>query len=146
MMPDENSTRNSLALTVAADLDNLQQIMNAISSVMNANGFGPQEVFEVQLAVEEACTNIIRHAYEDGAGLIYITIIAEKDELKISIEDDGPQFDPTEHMTMRRREQDDIHGPVGGWGIDLIRAVMDGMSYRRSLDRNVLNLVKRRVL
>lgn len=146
MMPEGDSLKSSLALTVEADLDRLPQIMNAVSDVMNEHGFDPQDVFEVQLAVEEACTNIIRHAYEGRTGLIYIAIIAEKGELKISLEDYGPQFDPTEHMTMRQREPDDIHGPVGGWGIELIRSVMDEMSYKRNLDRNVLNLVKRRVL
>ena len=143
MAPDEMNSSSSAAFTVTADLDALPQIMQAVADAMNASGFGPQEVFEVQLAVEEACTNIIRHAYEGRTGFIYISILTEKDDLKILIEDDGPPFDPTEHTNMHRRAQDDIEGPVGGWGIGLIRAVMDEMTYRRSLDRNVLCLAKK---
>ena len=146
MAPGEMKCSSSAAFTVTADLDRLPQIMQAVADAMNASGFGPQEVFEVQLAVEEACTNIIRHAYEGRTGFIYISILTEKDDLKILIEDDGPPFDPTEHTNMHRRAQDDIEGPVGGWGIGLIRAVMDEMTYRRSLDRNILCLAKKRAL
>ena len=144
MAPDEMNSSSSAAFAVTADLDRLPQIMQTVADAMNASGFGPQEVFEVQLAVEEACTNIIRHAYEGRTGSIYITILTENDKLKILIEDNGPPFDPTEHTNMHRRGQDDIEGPVGGWGIGLIKAVMDEMTYRRSLDRNILCLVKMR--
>jgi serine/threonine-protein kinase RsbW len=146
MAPDEMGFEKSLSLKVPADLDNLPQIMQAVSDVMSAGGFGPQEIFEVQLAVEEACTNIIRHAYDGRMGFIYISMMAEKGVFKILIEDDGPPFDPTEHTNMRRREQDDIDGPVGGWGIGLIKAVMDEMAYWRRSDRNILCLAKRRAL
>lgn len=146
MAPDEMKSSSSVAFAVTADMDKLPQIMQTVADAMNASGFAPNEVFEVQLAVEEACTNIIRHAYEGRTGFIYISILTEKDDLKILIEDDGPPFDPTEHTNMHRRAQDDIEGPVGGWGIGLIRAVMDEMTYRRSLDRNILCLAKKRAL
>jgi serine/threonine-protein kinase RsbW len=146
MAADEMKSSRSVAFAVTADMDRLPQIMQAVSDAMNASGFSPQETFEVQLAVEEACTNIIRHAYEGRTGFIYISILTEKDKLKILIEDNGPPFDPTEHTTMRRRGQDDIEGPVGGWGIGLIRAVMDEMTYMRNSNRNILCLGKRRFL
>lgn len=146
MAPDEMKSSSSVAFAVTADMDKLPQIMQTVADAMNASGFAPNEVFEVQLAVEEACTNIIRHAYEGRTGFIYISILTEEDDLKILIEDDGPPFDPTEHTNMHRRAQDDIEGPVGGWGIGLIRAVMDEMTYRRSLDRNILCLAKKRAL
>lgn len=146
MAPDEMKSSSSVAFAVTADMDKLPQIMQTVADAMNASGFAPNEVFEVQLAVEEACTNIIRHAYEGRTGFIYISILTEKDDLKILIKDDGPPFDPTEHTNMHRRAQDDIEGPVGGWGIGLIRAVMDEMTYRRSLDRNILCLAKKRAL
>ena len=146
MAPDEMKSSSSVAFAVTADMDKLPQIMQTVADAMNASGFAPNEVFEVQLAVEEACTNIIRHAYEGRTGFIYISILTEKDDLKILIEDDGPPFDPTEHTNMHRRAQDDIEGPVGGWGIGLIRAVMDEMTYRRSSDRNILCLEKKHAL
>ena len=89
MAADEMKSSRSVAFAVTADMDRLPQIMQAVSDAMNASGFSPQETFEVQLAVEEACTNIIRHAYEVRTGFIYISILTEKDKLKILIEDIG---------------------------------------------------------
>ena len=83
-------------------MDQIQQITESIAKIMQESGFGLLEVLEVQLAVEEACTNIIIHAYEDRAGTLRVFARVEGDRLKIMIEDDGPPFDPTEHMTLHR--------------------------------------------
>jgi serine/threonine-protein kinase RsbW len=91
---------------------------------MKECGFCQREVLEVQLAAEEACTNIILHAYESGACFLCVSVRFEEDKLKVMIVDHGSTFDPTEHMTLRVTmhpiTHDDIDGPVGGWGIGLI--------------------------
>jgi serine/threonine-protein kinase RsbW len=110
---------------------------------MKESGFGQSEVLEVQLAVEEACTNIVLHAYGGRAGFLRVSVRIEKDRLKIMIEDNGPPFDPTEHMTLHRATHDDIEGPVGGWGIGLIRVLMDEITYERRRGKNILCLVKK---
>lgn len=110
---------------------------------MKASGFAGREVLEVQLAVEEACTNIVLHAYESRAGFICVSMGVEEDKLKIMIEDDGPPFDPTEHKAMHCLNQDNIEGPVGGWGIGLIRALVDEITYERCHGKNILYLVKK---
>jgi len=111
---------------------------------MKKSGFDQREALEVQLAVEEACTNIVLHAYEGKAGFIYVSIWIEKDRLKIMIADDGPPFDPTEHVTFHHITHDDIEGPVGGWGIGLIRTLMDEITYERRPGKNILCLVKKK--
>ena len=111
---------------------------------MNESGFGRREVLDVQLAVEEACTNIVLYAYEGGEGFIYASVEAKKDRLWITIEDDGPPFDPTGHMTLPRTTHDDIEGPVGGWGIGLIRMFVDEITYERRFGKNILCLVKKK--
>lgn len=118
---------------------------------MKAGGFGWRDVLEVQLAVEEACTNIVLHAYEGRAGIICVSMGVEEDKLKIMIEDVGPPFDPTKHMAMHRLNQDNIEGavdiggpgPVGGWGIGLIRALVDEITYERCHGKNIFCLVKK---
>lgn len=110
---------------------------------MKVGGFGQREVLEVQLAVEEACTNIVLHAYEGRAGFICVSIGVEEDKLKIMIEDDGPPFDPTEHMALHRLTNDDIDSSVGGWGIGLIRVLIDEITYERCHGKNILCLVKK---
>ena len=109
---------------------------------MKVGGFGQREVLEVQLAVEEACTNIVLHAYDGRVGLICVSVRVEKNKLKIMLEDYGPPFDPTEHMALHRLTNDNIEGPVGGWGIGLIRALMEEITYERRHGKNILYLVK----
>jgi serine/threonine-protein kinase RsbW len=111
---------------------------------MKEGGFCQREALEVQLAVEEACTNIVLHAYKGRAGFIQVSFRVEKDRLKIMIEDGGSPFDPTEHMTLHHVIHDDIEGPVGGWGIGLIRTLMDEINYERRPGKNILCLVKKK--
>lgn len=125
-------------------MDQIPQIKESIAEIMKVGGFCHQEVLEVQLAVEEACTNIVLHAYGARTGFIYVSVRVEKDRLKIMIEDDGSPFDPTEHMTLHPITHDDIEGPVGGWGIGLIRKLMDEITYERRHGKNILCLVKKK--
>jgi serine/threonine-protein kinase RsbW len=115
---------------------------------MKECGFSRREVLEVQLAVEEACTNIVLHAYEGRAGFLCVSVRFEENRLLVMIEDHGSPFDPTEHMTMHVTmhpiNHDDIEGPVGGWGIGLIRTLMDEIAYERRPGRNILCLTKKK--
>jgi serine/threonine-protein kinase RsbW len=112
--------------------------------MMKEGGFDPREVLEVQLAVEEVCTNIVLHAYEGRAGIIYASVRVQQSILEILIEDDGPPFDPTEYMTFQGTTHNDIEGPVGGWGIGLIRTLMDEITYEQRSGKNILCLVKKK--
>ncbi|MGB7572197.1 MAG: ATP-binding protein [Methanothrix sp.] len=126
-------------------MDQIPQIKESIGEIMNESGFSHREVLEVQLAVEEACANIVLHAYEVRTGFIYVSFSVEKDKFKIMIEDDGPPFDPTRHKTLHRTNRNDVDGPVGGWGIGLIRKLMDEITYERLPGKNILCLVKKKV-
>ncbi len=94
--------------------------------------------------MEEACTNIILHAYKGRAGLIRVSVRVENELSRIMIEDDGPPFDPTKHTTLHRVTQDGSERPVGGWGIGLIGALMGEITYERRHEKNILCLEKKR--
>ena len=126
-------------------MDQIPQIKESIGEIMNESGFSHREVLEVQLAVEEACANIVLHAYGVRTGFIYVSVSIEKDRLKIMIEDDGFPFDPTRHLTLHRTKRKDVDGPMGGWGIGLIRKLTDEITYERLPGKNILCLVKKKV-
>jgi serine/threonine-protein kinase RsbW len=101
----------------------------------------------VQLAVDEACTNIIEHGYRgEDRGKIRITCTAEPGRLTIEIRDNAPRFDfvarepdpaaPDSHLS-------DIEAlPVGGLGLRLITSVMDHVSWYYRDGSNTLLLIK----
>ena len=144
-MADSKSCNScAVSVTAKAELDQIPRIKEHISKTMKESGFCQREVLEVQLAVEEACTNIVLHAYKGREDSIYISVKTQKDGLEIMIEDNGPPFDPTEHMTLQRATNNDIEGPVGGWGIGLIRMLMDNITYERRPGKNILCLAKKK--
>ncbi len=132
-------------LKVHAKPENLAHIAAFITDVAERWGLESKEVFEVQLAVDEACTNIIEHGYRgDEAGTIEISCRQAGDECTITIRDFGRRFDPDEVP------EPDIDAPledrpVGGLGLFFMRQLMDSVDFRFDADRgNVLIMTKRR--
>ena len=68
-------------LTIPASNDQISIISEFVADLMATSGFDQQRMFEVQLAVEEACTNIALYAYSKGDGGISIAAKVEGDRL-----------------------------------------------------------------
>jgi len=100
----------------------------------------PDQGYQVELAVIEACTNIIRHAYPEGGDpWLCLSLRRNGPAVEILILDRGKPFDP------RCRPDPDLQEPgEGGYGIYLIRQIMTGLEYRRRGRRwNSLRLTHR---
>ena len=124
--------------------ESLPQIGKYVEDAAKSAGLSDKAVYAVQLAVDEACANIIDHAYGgENKGDIDCTLISKKDGLTIILHDRGrpynpqnipdPQFNvPLEKLKPR------------GVGVYLIRKVMDEVHYEYSPEGgNVLTLFKR---
>ncbi len=129
-------------IAVAAREEEIPIVMEQLNEIMTRSEFDNQAIREVQLAVEEACNNIVRHGYRGEKGDIRIDIDIEADRLRVTIVDDAPLFDPTQFgepdfaADVERR-------PIGGLGIHLIRAMVDEISYEFQDKKNRLTLIKR---
>lgn len=130
-------------LTVPARFDNLALIGDFITSVARRAGFDERDAFNLQLACDEACTNVIEHAYAGCAGQIRITVTVLPDRIQIEIHDTGHPFDPTAvrvpdlDAPLERRE-------TGGLGLHFIRSIMDEVRFEFAEGGNRLTMVKRR--
>ena len=132
-------------LTVVADVTNLRVIADFMIKVAVAAGFDDSATYEVQMAVDEACANIIEHAYqEDDDGSIRLVCEIRADGLAITIFDDGepfdpdtiPRFDPTLPLEERGHR---------GMGMFFINNLMDTVDYRfNTPEGNRLTLFKRK--
>jgi serine/threonine-protein kinase RsbW len=130
-----------LEIAVAAATDQIPSVSKFIEEVMILAGFEMQEILAVQLAVEEACTNIALYAYPDEDGSIRIFACVTDDRLELTIEDEGVPFDPTGYRKIPS-EVNAEDRPIGGLGIYLMQSYMDKISYKFMNGKNTLKLVK----
>ena len=83
---------------------------------------------EVQAAVDEACTNIIKYAYGEARGIITITCSTRDNNFMVSIKDKGKPFNPSS-VPLPDLKADVNHRKIGGLGIYLMRNLMDDVTY-----------------
>ncbi|MGC8781635.1 MAG: ATP-binding protein [Anaerolineae bacterium] len=96
--------------------------------------------YGLQLAVQETCANIVDHAYRDQEGgriRLEFALHADPRRLEIHVYDSGRPFDPS-----RVREPDLEHAQERGYGLFLMRKLMDVVTYERQDERNHWRLVK----
>ena len=127
-------------ITLPAHLDSLTRGLALVVACATAEGFPPQRVTEIELAVEEALANICLYAYPDSSGEVVIRCARdEAQHFLIELIDTGVPYDilarPAPDLTV-----DPAQRQVGGLGIPLIRALMDNVTYQREGTRNILRL------
>lgn len=106
--------------------------------LLNQAGWEKKTTEEILLAVDEALTNIIRHAYGGNPGKMAVSVSAADNKIEIVLEDWGKKFDPTQVPPPELPR----HKP-GGLGVHFIRTIMDQMIYDdQGPEGNRLRLVK----
>jgi len=130
-----------LALRTSASVGELRGIREAVREAVESCGATPECAADVVMAVDEACQNVIRHAYgENPGGAIELEIERCGEELVVSLRDFAPEVDPEE---VKPRDLDEIR--PGGLGTHLIREMMDSADFVRpeTGGGNLLRMVKR---
>jgi anti-sigma regulatory factor (Ser/Thr protein kinase) len=130
-------------ITRAAELDSLPIFREYIKNICKGHpGINDEHCYDVQLAVDEACTNIITHGYADiDPGSIILCLDLFENEISIIIIDFGHPFEPFEI------DMPDVEGglegmPMGGFGLFLIYQTMDEVNYENTENGNHLKFKK----
>ena len=116
-------------IIVKSRTENLSQIRNFICDFTSDIGFSAEAIDNIMLAVDEACTNIIKHAYKfypDGEIIIKLKYSGKK--LAITIIDYGASFAPETVPEPDLRKYYKQH-KVGGLGMYLMKTLMDDVKY-----------------
>lgn len=130
-------------LTVPSTTDNLSRVRKFVKNYAENFGLNNDLTGKIVLAVDEACTNIIKHAYRySPEGKITVKLKTDKTKFSVTIIDEGGHFDPQripdpdlEKMQHERRG--------GGLGIFLMKKLMDEVEYSNLAgNRNKVVLVK----
>ncbi len=129
-------------LRVPASLEHLLDLRKFIEKVGKRHRLPDKMVNAFKLAVDEASTNIIRHAYRDKSGDILIRAIVRKTSVTVSLIDQGRFFDPGSVKNPDLKRYVAI-GKRGGLGIFMIRKLVDNLEYFRTDEGNELRLTKK---
>jgi anti-sigma regulatory factor (Ser/Thr protein kinase) len=78
-----------LSLTLPARAENVAVVRHANGGLGEALGIGDQTMSDVKLAVTEACTNAVVHAYPDGEGPLEVAAYLREDRLVLVVRDQG---------------------------------------------------------
>ncbi len=138
-MSQDEHRPETISLTVPSKPKFLSVIRRVVSACAGDLRFSDDDARRLVLAVDEACSNVIKYAYEgDETKRIVVELLSIADGLKIRIRDFGKKPD-VEKITPRAL--DDIR--PGGLGTHFIRSVMDEVSYDVSPKvGTVLTLIK----
>lgn len=124
--------------------DSLAPLSEYISEQAAAAGLNEKEIYAVQLAVDEAASNIIEHAYGgEDRGEIECTFTVSKNEIKVVLKDQGESFVPEDVPELPVGAPLDKFGP-GGAGLFLMNKLMDEVRFEFHKGGNVLTMVKRK--
>ena len=133
-------------LKIGAELQNMETVRSYVTEQLEEAGFGPKQIMEVELAVEEIFCNIANYAYKPEKGNVLIRCeVEETDKCRITIEfiDQGVPYNPLERsnpdITLEAEERD-----IGVLGIFLSKAMTDSMDYRYEDGKNILVITKER--
>jgi serine/threonine-protein kinase RsbW len=136
-----DSIRN---LTVQASTAHLSKVRRFVAQEARLFGFDKQQISDIQLAVDEAFTNIIKHAYKNNASKeVKISLHNGDDTFWISLVDTGRSFSLEEY------EKPDIRRRIkqkkrGGVGVYLIQKLMDEVTYQHNGKVNKICMLKKR--
>jgi len=128
--------------TIPASTKNLSEARNFVAEYARKNGFDAQQISDIRLAVDEAITNIIKHAYNgEEDHKIEIELTFKEGRLCVELFDTGATF------SLKTFKQPNIKEKIkqkkrGGMGVYLIHSLMDNVSYGRENEANKMVMCK----
>ncbi len=134
---DEQGDRGVVALSIPAKAEYIALCRLALTGLAQVRAVEPETLADLKLALTEACSNSIRHAYEEGrAGVVDVRYELNGEKLSVEVVDEGSGFD-----ALAPDGRSDALGE-GGLGIAIIRAVTDELAIESHEHGSRLRFVK----
>lgn len=134
--------QQTFKLSVPSETGNLAMIRDFVEVSVRRSALGEAEIQKLKLAVDEACANVIEHAYDnDNTREITVHVWFDDAQIEVDVIDSGSRFDPTSHKPLELR---DLVGRSGGMGIRIMQMATDELVADTDENgHNRLRLIKR---
>lgn len=138
------SIERTFSLQVPSNTENLAMIRDFVNGIGTRAGLPASEVAKLELAVDEACANVIEHAYgPEVVKEVSVRATLDDDTVQIDVVDTGKGFDPAA-ISPQNLEQLVAERKSGGLGMRLIKTLMDEVHYEMIPgQKNELRMIKR---
>ena len=136
-------TQKKYQLKIPSQSDNLSLIRDVVTKIASRMGFDTDEASKIELAVDEACTNVIKHAYANNSDqMIEISIKIDQEKLIIIVADNGKGFNP-DKIKFPDLNESIKKGRQGGLGLCLIKTLMDKVEFEiKPGSKNQVKMIK----
>lgn len=131
-------------LTVSGHYKNIKTVCDFVAAGAKKAGMHSDDVFHVELACDEACTNVIEHAYggEDRGDIQVVWEVVAQDFV-ITLHDNGRSFNPAQVPSPLTNRDKPEELKVGGLGLHFMRKLMDDVQFEFDPQRgNTLTMTK----
>jgi serine/threonine-protein kinase RsbW len=108
-------------INMPARAEGVGVVRQALAGMADALAFDPSVLSDMKMAVTEACTNVVVHAYDEAAGQLEVQMLAGEEDLTIVVRDYGTGIQPKPART---------EPPALGLGLPLIAALTDAFELR----------------
>ena len=140
------SMKNRYEFVVPGDTASLAAIRWVVTRIAAAAGWSGQKLDEIELAVDEACSNVLDHAYQDRSPKPPLHLILQPNDgtFTVDVIDEGKKLDLSAYKEPKFPDHW-LTGNVRGAGLYIINHCMDEVAYETLDDhRNRMRLVKRK--
>lgn len=137
---------SQVVLSLTGPMDHLRLVWQTGETLLQSVVFDDDpdgNRYNVLVALQEMVTNVLRHGYRlDESRPIEVRFDLREDSFQVTLRDRGPAFDPTRHGDPAEAEESSMPTACGGFGITIVRQVMDRVEYARIDGWNTLRLTK----
>lgn len=133
----------SMEFQIAGSLEGLEELQKRLEELARSWELSKKALFELNLVLEELCSNYIEHSGETSKGKVNIKLRRTSTEFVITFADSGPPFDPT------KMPPPDLKLPLaerqcGGLGLHFVKHFTDGIMYSREKSQNIVTIIIKR--
>jgi serine/threonine-protein kinase RsbW len=134
--------RKNVSIKLKNRISELERLGQKLQAFGEGIGLSKRCVFQINLAVDELFTNIVKYGFaDDNIHYIAVTLSHRDGTISIRVEDNGIPFDPAAKQTSELKDQiEDCK--IGGLGLHLVKKIMDDIAYERRGGKNVITLIK----
>ncbi len=137
----ERSSKSKV-FVINNSIEQIEMLASELLKFGKDNSLGDDVMFNIHLAMEEVISNIILYGFNDKREHeIFVRLELDRNFIIVEVKDDGRPFNPLD-LPKPDLNKPIEEKPIGGLGVYLVRALMDGVEYTRDGDHNILKMKK----